>query len=102
MVRVGVASNAANPGWHGLQNTRSRHAEQTVEVVRNHEGGPSGSCGSELPRVVFTRETGCFGITNPEGSLEWTRDDEVGGGARANESHERRTNEGWFSGPEAL
>jgi len=47
VVRTG---NAANPGWHGLQNTRSRHAAQTVEVVRNHEDGTSGECGSELPK----------------------------------------------------
>jgi hypothetical protein len=31
----------------------SSGAEQTVEVVRNHEGGTCGACGSELPRAVF-------------------------------------------------
>jgi len=37
MVGDGIVGNAANPGWLGLQNIRSRHAEQTGEVVRNHE-----------------------------------------------------------------
>jgi len=50
VMMVGCTSNAANPGWHGLQNTRSRHAAQTVEVVRNHEDGTSGERGSELPK----------------------------------------------------
>jgi hypothetical protein len=54
-VEGGVASNAANPGWLGLQNIRSRHAEQTGEVVRNHEVGTCRTCGSELPRVIFAR-----------------------------------------------
>jgi hypothetical protein len=49
-VGVGGPGNAANSGRHGLQNTRRRHAEQTVEVVRNHEGGTSSKRGSELPK----------------------------------------------------
>lgn len=57
-VEGGGPGNAANPGRHGLQNTRSRHAAQTVEVVRNHEDGTSGERGSELPkgRPGFGRE----------------------------------------------
>jgi len=47
--------NAANSGWLGLQNIRSRHAEQTVEVVRNHEGGTCSKRGSELPRTAFVK-----------------------------------------------
>ena len=58
---VGSIRNAANPGWHELQNTRSRHAEQTGEVVRNHEVGTCSKRGSELPKgatLDFGREGG--------------------------------------------
>jgi len=52
---VGWTGNAANSGWLGLQNIRSRHAEQTVEVVRNHEDGTCSKRGSELPRTAFVK-----------------------------------------------
>jgi len=54
-----------------LQNTRGRHAAQTVEVVRNHENGTCGKRDSEPPKVIFFREV----------DWEWTRDGFVGGGA---------------------
>jgi hypothetical protein len=60
----------------GVQQTRDPHAEQTVEVVRNHEGGT---------RVGAWQR-------RPEGSLgsrEWTREGYAGGRATL-ESHERR------------
>jgi len=91
---VGVESdgNAANPGWHGLQNTRSRHAEQTVEVVRNHEGGTSGKRGSELPKGRLLQTGGWRASVIRTGRHRgWTRDGDVGGRARENESQERRT-----------
>ena len=46
------SGNAANLGWHELQHTRSRHAEQAGEVVRNHEVGTCSKRGSELPKGV--------------------------------------------------
>ena len=94
-VEDGSNGNAANPGWHELQHTRSRHAEQTVEVVRNHEGGTSRKRGSELPKGVtldLSRRQRLHASAVEAGhSREWTRDGEVGGRARANESQERRT-----------
>ena len=91
----GSIRNAANPGWHGLQYTRSRHAEQTVEVVRNHEGGTSRKRGSELPKGVtldLSRRQRLHASAVEAGhSREWTRGGEVGSRARENESHERRT-----------
>jgi len=64
-VGVGGTGNAANPGWLGLQNIRSRHAEQTGEVVRNHEVGTCRTCGSELPRA-FSGVTCGTGVSRIE------------------------------------
>jgi hypothetical protein len=81
VVKVGCDRNAANPGWFGLQNTQSRHAEQTVEVVRTHESGTFRMRGSVLTKVGFIRDVLCFGTRCSEVNRERTRDGEVSGGA---------------------
>jgi len=46
---VGGSGNAANPRvGSGMQQARGRVAEQTVEVVRNHEGGSRGRAGRPI------------------------------------------------------
>lgn len=78
-LRTGPAPSCPKRGeplaGYGAQQTRGPCAEQTVEVVRNHEGGTCPAPGSVGPKGAR--------------SLEWTRTGDVGGGAR--ESHERRT-----------
>jgi hypothetical protein len=60
----------------GVQQTRDPAAEQTVEVVRNHEGGTRAGVWQRRPEGSF-------------GSREWTQPGHTGGGATL-ESHERR------------
>jgi hypothetical protein len=74
----------------GMQQARDLRAEETVEVVRNHEDGTRFEHGSSDPK--------------PGGNVgwEWTRTDHVDGGGeqethrasgRRDESHERKTGE---------
>jgi len=70
--------NASNPkAGSGAQQTRRADAEQTAEVVRNHEGG--------------TRFDGSHRRTEGGASLrEWTRRKTNGERVEAGESHERK------------
>jgi hypothetical protein len=81
VVKVGSVGNVANPCWFGLQNTQSRHAEQTVEVVRIHESGTFGLHGSSSTKVGFVRDVWCFGTRDSEVNWERTDDGDVSGGA---------------------
>lgn len=81
MVKVGSVRNVANPCWFGLQNTQSRHAEQTVEVVRTHESGRFGLHGSSSTKAGFLRDVLCFGMRDSEVNWERTLDGDVSGGA---------------------
>jgi len=70
--------NASNPKTgSGAQQTRRADAEETAEVVRNHEGG--------------TRFDDLHRRTEGSASFrEWTRRKTNGRGVKAGESHERK------------
>jgi hypothetical protein len=80
------AGNAANPGpAAGCNKPANQRAEQTVVVVRNHEGGTSDALGSAPPKGACSRE--------------WTHTGYVGGGetriSREEESPSGDSSDSW-------
>jgi hypothetical protein len=56
----------------GMQQARKPPVEQTVEVVRNHEGGTCVGLGSPMPKAPESKTDPSLEMSRDFGCWEWT------------------------------